>query len=46
LALDISSSAIFSSFLQFDLAEFEVTVIAKSIYKLIKVEKQALKEFV
>jgi len=30
LALDISSSAILSSFLQLDLAKFEVTVIAKS----------------
>jgi hypothetical protein len=29
LALDISSSAIPSSFLQLDLAEFEVTVIIK-----------------
>jgi len=30
LALDISSSAILSGFLQLDLAEFEVTTIAKS----------------
>jgi hypothetical protein len=30
LALDISSSAIPFSFLQLDLAEFEVTIIAKS----------------
>jgi hypothetical protein len=30
LALEVSSSAISSSFLQLDLAEFEVTVIAKS----------------
>jgi len=30
LALDISSYAILSSFLQLDLAEFEVTVITKS----------------